>query len=88
MTAEELERRVRLGEDSTVDFKGLVHNGFQSDAEDIARAIVALANMKGGHLLLGVGGGHPGEGPARGRTERRRAQGLPGCITDPHLRLR
>ena len=54
MTEEEVEKRARLGEDSVTEFKGLVQNGFRIDVKDITKSIVALANTKGGHLLLGV----------------------------------
>ncbi|HYV44486.1 MAG TPA: RNA-binding domain-containing protein [Myxococcaceae bacterium] len=54
MTAEEVEKRARLGEDSVTEFKGLVQNSYQIDAKDIAKSITALANSRGGHLFLGV----------------------------------
>jgi ATP-dependent DNA helicase RecG len=54
MTPEELEKRLRLGEDAVTEFKSVLLNSHKVDPKDIARAIVALANTKGGHLLLGV----------------------------------
>jgi len=54
MTAEELEKRLRLGEDSATEFKSVVISNYVVDSKDIARAIAALANTKGGHLFLGV----------------------------------
>jgi len=54
MTFEELEQRLKLGEDSVTEFKSTVVNNYQVDSRDIAKAITAMANTKGGHLFLGV----------------------------------
>ncbi|WP_120627655.1 ATP-binding protein [Corallococcus sicarius] len=53
-TDEMLEQLLRLGEDSLTEFKSVVQKGFKFDAEDIAKAIVAMANTKGGLVLIGV----------------------------------
>lgn len=54
MTLEELEKKLRLGEDATTEFKSVVEKNYQVDTKDIARAITCLANTKGGVLLIGV----------------------------------
>ncbi|WP_198316354.1 RNA-binding domain-containing protein [Cystobacter fuscus] len=54
MTFEELEQRLKLGEDTVTEFKSTVVNNYQVDSKDIAKAITAMANTKGGHLFLGV----------------------------------
>jgi len=54
MTVDELEKRLKLGEDTVTEFKSVVLKNYQVDPKDIARAIAAMANTKGGHLLLGV----------------------------------
>lgn len=54
MTVDELEKRLKLGEDAVTEFKGTSRNKGQIDVRDIARAIAALANTKGGLLVLGV----------------------------------
>jgi len=54
MTTEDVEKRLRLGEDTTTEFKSVVLSNYQVDARDIARAIACLANTRGGLLLLGV----------------------------------
>ena len=54
MTHEELEQRLRLGEDTVTEFKSTVVSNHQVDAKDIAKAITAMANTQGGLLLLGV----------------------------------
>ncbi|WP_147445058.1 ATP-binding protein [Corallococcus sp. CA053C] len=53
-TDEMLEQLLRLGEDSLTEFKSVVHRNFQIDADDIAKAIVSMANTKGGLVLIGV----------------------------------
>ncbi|HEX8438818.1 ATP-binding protein [Archangium sp.] len=54
MTVDELEKRLKLGEDAVTEFKSVVLKNYQVDPKDIARAIAAMANTKGGHLFLGV----------------------------------
>jgi ATP-dependent DNA helicase RecG len=54
MTAEELEKRLKLGEDAFTEFKSVLLKNHQVDPKDIARAIAAMANTKGGYILLGV----------------------------------
>lgn len=54
LTDSEIETRLRLGEDSATEFKGVAKSGYRVDADDLAKAIVALANREGGHILLGV----------------------------------
>ncbi|NOK08475.1 ATP-binding protein [Corallococcus exercitus] len=54
MTPDELERRLRLGEDTVAEFKSTVRNNYTVDAKDIAKAVSSLANTRGGHLILGV----------------------------------
>jgi ATP-dependent DNA helicase RecG len=54
MTFEELEQRLKLGEDTVTEFKSTVEGSYKVDSRDIAKAITAMANTKGGHLFLGV----------------------------------
>lgn len=55
MTAEELEKQLRLGEDAVAEFKSvLLHEKQLMDPKDLAKAIVAMANTKGGHIFIGV----------------------------------
>jgi ATP-dependent DNA helicase RecG len=54
MNDEALEHLLRQGEDSTTEFKGVVQNRYRADPTDLAKAIAALANTRGGLLLLGV----------------------------------
>ena len=52
-----LRRRIRLGEDSTLEFKEVVVSGGRVAAPDrnaIADELAALANSRGGTLILGV----------------------------------
>ena len=49
-----LEERLRLGEDSRTEFKGVVARNFDIDVGDIARAVAAFANSGGGQIFLGV----------------------------------
>jgi ATP-dependent DNA helicase RecG len=54
MTAEELEKRLKLGEDAVTEFKSVLLKNHQVDPKDIAQAITAMANTKGGYLFIGV----------------------------------
>jgi len=54
MDAVWVEERLRLGEDSRTEFKGVAAAGFDIDAGDLAREITAFANSGGGFILLGV----------------------------------
>ena len=68
MTDENLLRRIRLGEDSTLEFKSvLVHGGSVKDPKRDAFAdeLAALANSRGGTVILGVD------------DKTRRIQGIP-----------
>jgi ATP-dependent DNA helicase RecG len=49
-----LQQRLRLGEDSRTEFKGVARRGFRVDPDVIAKAVVALANSGGGEVFLGV----------------------------------
>lgn len=49
-----LEERLRLGEDSRTEFKGVAARNFDVDVGDIARAVAAFANSGGGQIFLGV----------------------------------
>jgi ATP-dependent DNA helicase RecG len=49
---EQIEQRLRLGEDSRTEFKSTARG--ELDAKDIGREIVALANTRGGQIFLGV----------------------------------
>ena len=54
----DLRRRIRLGEDSILEFKAVVVSGGSVAAPDrnaIADELAALANSRGGTLVLGVG---------------------------------
>lgn len=54
MDAAWVEERLRLGEDSGTEFKGVVRRNFDIDPGDLAREIAAFANSGGGFILLGV----------------------------------
>ena len=57
MVDADLRRRIRLGEDSTLEFKEVVVSGGRVAAPDrnaIADELAALANSRGGTLILGV----------------------------------
>ncbi len=54
MEAAALEQRIRLGEDSRTEFKGVAQSNFRLAPQDIAKAIVSLANTRGGVLVIGV----------------------------------
>ena len=54
MDAEALEKRLRLGEDAVTEFKSLVTGSYKANKDDLAKAVCALANTKGGLLLLGI----------------------------------
>lgn len=49
-----IRERLRLGEDSRTEFKGVATAGFDADVGDLARAIAAFANTGGGQIFLGV----------------------------------
>lgn len=51
----EIEKALRLGEDSFVEFKEVARCNYQIDTADIAKTIASLANTRGGHVILGVG---------------------------------
>ena len=50
----EIEERLRLGEDSRTEFKGVARNNFDADIDDLAKEIAAFANSGGGDVFLGV----------------------------------
>jgi len=54
MDAVRLEERLRLGEDSRVEFKSVARSQFDVDIDDLARSVAALANTGGGHVILGA----------------------------------
>src|SRR5689334_11401466 len=54
MNDESLERILRLGEDSTTEFKGVIQRNYKVDPGDLAKAITSLANTRGGLVLVGV----------------------------------
>ncbi len=54
MNEKAIEVRLRLGEDSATEFKSVARTSFLTDPRDLAKAIVALANTKGGQVLMGV----------------------------------
>ena len=68
MTDEALLRRIRLGEDSTLEFKSVLVSGGSVKApkrSDFADELAALANSRGGTVVLGVD------------DKTRRIQGIP-----------
>jgi ATP-dependent DNA helicase RecG len=67
-----IEERLRLGEDGVTEFKGVARNGYKMDAGDLAKAIVALANSRGGHVLLGI----EDDGTASGTGDRAQTDAL------------
>lgn len=54
LDSSQVEQRIRLGEDDVTEFKGVAAAGFRIQPHDLAQAIVALANKRGGHVLLGT----------------------------------
>ena len=50
----DLEKTLRLGEDSATEFKGVERNDYKVDTGDFAKAVAALANTGGGHILVGI----------------------------------
>lgn len=57
VTDADMRRRVRLGEDSTLEFKGVLLSGGRvkdPDRNATADELAALANSRGGTLILGV----------------------------------
>ena len=57
MPDQDLTRRIRLGEDSTLEFKTVLFSGRQVDKPDrcsLADELAAFANSRGGTLILGV----------------------------------
>jgi ATP-dependent DNA helicase RecG len=54
MNEEILEQTLRLGEDSVTEFKGVIKSNYKVDRSDMAKAITALANTRGGHVFIGV----------------------------------
>lgn len=53
MLPERVEERLKLGEDSTNEFKGVASGDYRIDPHDMAKAIVSLANTRGGYVFLG-----------------------------------
>lgn len=51
---EEIEQRLRLGEDARTKFKGVARTGHRADPHGLAKAIAAMANTEGGYVFLGV----------------------------------
>jgi len=54
MRPEALEKMLRLGEDTLTEFKSVALSNYKPDVNDLAKSLCALANAKGGYLLLGV----------------------------------
>ena len=54
MDARWIEERLRLGEDSRTEFKGVAAAGYDVDPGELARQIAAFANSGGGVVLLGI----------------------------------
>ena len=54
MDAAALEKKIRLGEDSRTEFKGVAQSKHRLAPADIAKAVVSLANTAGGVILIGV----------------------------------
>jgi len=89
-----IERALRLGEDSLTEFKSVERSGFRLDAHDLAKAIVALANLRGGMVLVGVeddgrptGVGTPAQADALMRQISQVCQlGVHPAITCPTVR--
>lgn len=54
MEIQELEKLLRLGEDSTTEFKGIARSEYRIDPYDVAKVVSSLANTGGGRILLGV----------------------------------
>lgn len=54
LTEADIERMATLGEDSVVEFKNVSRTAWQLDANDFAKAVAALANTGGGHVLVGM----------------------------------
>ncbi len=57
MSDQDFTRRIRLGEDSTLEFKTVLFSGRQVDKPDrrsLADELAAFANSRGGTLILGV----------------------------------
>ncbi len=50
----DIEKTLRLGEDSITEFKSVVRNDYKIDAGDISKAVASFANAGGGHILVGV----------------------------------
>ncbi len=50
MDASFIDETLRLGEDSTTEFKGVAKNNYKIDSHDLAKGITALANARGGRL--------------------------------------
>lgn len=54
MEVVQIEERLKLGEDSSNEFKGVARRDFSIDTHDVARTLAAFANSGGGRLFLGV----------------------------------
>jgi len=53
----DIEKAMRLGEDSYVEFKDVSHNKYvlsRDSEKDVAKTIASFANAGGGHLIIGV----------------------------------
>ncbi len=72
MNAAELQRRIELGEDSETEFKGVVSDGFRIQARALAREVAALANLRGGLIVVGV----EDDGAVTGTGDRRQTDDL------------
>lgn len=54
LTDADIEKALRLGEDSVTEFKAVARNDYKLDAGDFAKAVASLANTRGGHILVGI----------------------------------
>lgn len=57
MDSREIEKQLRLGEDSATEFKSVAHDEFKLPKrlqDDLAKEISAFANSGGGQIFIGV----------------------------------
>lgn len=50
----EIQKAIKNGESTFIEFKGVAKNDYRIDVRDLAKAVASLANTRGGHLILGV----------------------------------
>ena len=54
MNESQIEQRLKLGEDSAVEFKGVSKNDFKINPYDLAKSVCGFANSYGGDILVGI----------------------------------